>query len=98
MPTASLGTTVSSAAAEVDSLEMRTLNVSSNTAADPIASAVQTKLASTDSACRPANADQMRYAMFEITNRSANVHQDTAETADWDVVHPAIRAILIHVA
>lgn len=94
-PNASHGTTVSIAAAIADTLEMRTLNVFSCTVAGQIASAARTKLASTDNARLPVNADRMHYAMYVTISRSASAPRDTEETADWDAVHQAIHAIRI---
>lgn len=89
---------VLSAVAEVGSLETRTSSVSSFMDAGQMASAVRTKLASTDSARLHANADRMHYAMFAITNRNASALQDTEEMADKDVVHRVTRVTRIHVA
>lgn len=76
---------------------MRTLNVSSYTVAGQTANVARTKLASTDNAYLPVNADLMPYVMFLTINRSASVHRDTEATADWDAVHLAIRATRTHV-
>lgn len=83
----------SNAAAVMDSLEMRTLNVFNYMVAGQTVNAARMKLASTDNAYLLVSADQMHFVMFATINRSASVHRDTEETADWDAIHLAIHAI-----
>lgn len=97
MPSASHRIMALNAAAVVDTLEMRTLNVFNCMVVGQMANAARMKLASTDNACLLVNADQMHFAMFVTINRSASVHRDTEETAGWDAVHLATHVIRTHV-